>query len=129
MDPDRLAELKRRQKLTKQDPEEQIDESQEDMCLTEWEAMDSYAASIRFKRLFINRQRQLTPYHLGPLEPESQTFVSELLDFHDFRLLTQPFMDKGSEYIKTEVGDWWYHTRQRPYNSFVIPQKDRIPSR
>jgi len=131
MDPKRLLELERRMAAPREQPivNNALDDASLDAVQKEWQASKSYSAALKLSRLSINGERNCSIHHMGPLDPESKGLVAGLLELHDYGMLThnsQPFERLRPE-IMQQGGGFWAQVRQRPYLSFLIPQRDRIP--
>lgn len=133
MEPKRLLELQRRMAAPRETPvvNNAVDDESYNAVQQEWQASKSYSAALRLSRLSINGERNCSIHHLGPLDPESKGLVAGLLEVHDYGMLThnsQPFERLRPE-IMQQGGGFWAQARQRPYLSFLIPQRDRIPKK
>lgn len=87
-----------------------------------WFAAPDYQSVIDLNRKFLLGKMPLTPYHSGPLYPDSQAASSGLWKMHDYGFLTfdgQGFMDKKS--FKDYLG-YWIWEQQRPYVMFLAPR-------
>lgn len=133
MDPKRLQELDRRIAAPRDIPIDTnlstlADDASLDAVQKEWQASKTYGAALDLSRLSINGERNCSIHHAGSLDPESKELAAGLLEVHDYGMLThnsQPFERLRPE-IMQQGGGFWAQVRQRPYLSFLIPQRDRI---
>jgi hypothetical protein len=88
-------------------------------CL--WKACEDFDQLIELNRKFLKGEIDSTPYHVGPIETETELLVQDLLQLHDYRLLTfngQPF--ENQESFWNEDSQSWADYQQRPYLSFIM---------
>ncbi len=99
-----------------------------------WNNIHSYEDLLKVNVMFLRGELKETPYHLGPLEPDSIPLIDELIEMHNLRMLSvngqgglciygdyaPPFRSYNGELL----GDWYYDVEQRAYVEFYIENTD-----
>jgi len=81
-----------------------------------WDSIKHYKEAIELNRMFIRGEMLSTPYHLGPLDEESDSLREGLLRLHDYGLLTT-----GSQPHQVHP-----QGIQRSFLTFMIPTNEEV---
>lgn len=86
-----------------------------------WQSAKTYADLIRANCAFLRGELSSTPYHLGPIDPETVPLVSNLLALHSYGILTycgQP--------ARREIGGCKDERGKETQEFFEIDQKPSV---
>jgi len=86
-----------------------------------WRAAEDLSHLCELNRKFLLGEIPETPYHGGPIDPETIPLVESLLKLHDFQLVadsSQPY-----EHSAFKLGEEWIERQQRPFVSFIMPRE------
>ena len=88
---------------------------------TEWKHVRSFDDLVRVNASFVRGELQYSPYSCGPLMPDSQPLVPNLLALHQFGLVTTNGQSNECKHGRlTRCGDNYFDSEQKPYLCFTM---------
>lgn len=90
-----------------------------------WRKATTFADLLKLNVDFIKGKHKMTPYHCGPLDPETDELIRGLLQLHElgiFTYISQPFV---STIEKDKDSGEYFELRQRPFLDIVIADADQ----
>lgn len=90
-----------------------------------WRKPNTFADLLKLNVDYIKGKHEMTPYHHGPLDPETDELIPGLLQLHGLGIFTtdsQPFMSTVAE--DKDSGEY-FELRQRPYLNIVLADADQ----
>jgi hypothetical protein len=86
-----------------------------------WRAAENLSHLCELNRKFLLGGIPETPYHGGPIDPETIPLVESLLKLHDFQLVTES--SQPYEHSAFKLREEWAERQQRPFVSFIMPRE------
>lgn len=82
----------------------------------------TYTGVLRLNTLFIKGTLKATPYHGGPLEIDSQKLINDLIQLHEYGLLTHNGQAGWHGCALRSDPSEWFATIQKPFLTFLMPK-------
>lgn len=89
-----------------------------------WKNAQTFCELLNLNKEFLSGMSHVTPYHVGPIDPETIPLVPGLLKLHKLRIFTvssQPFEQTDGDHNGEEYYDHW----QKPFLELVMAGNDQ----
>lgn len=90
-----------------------------------WESANTFTDLLRFNAEYIKGNIAMTPFHLGPLDPETEDVIPGLLKLNDLRIFTIGDVSTFVSTIQMVEENQYVENRQRPRVDFVMADADQ----
>ncbi|KAF2450174.1 hypothetical protein P171DRAFT_468584 [Karstenula rhodostoma CBS 690.94] len=84
-----------------------------------WMSAPEWGCLVKANRAFMEGKLHCTPYHMGPIFPETKADLADFLFLHDYGIITTDSQAWMQEEVKQ--GSFWIQERQRPYVCLSFP--------
>ncbi|KAF2229456.1 hypothetical protein EV356DRAFT_521087 [Viridothelium virens] len=93
-----------------------------------WDSTETYSDVINLNMKFLRGDINYTPYHLGPLDPETEPLVPDLLKLHEYGVLTITGQPADYQFLRRtrSSGSYFVQFEQRAVIEFLIPGDPEI---
>lgn len=91
------------------------------MTFVKWKRVKTFDDLVRVNAAFVRGDLKRSPYHAGPLMPDSLPLVPNLLALHRLGLVTTSGQSNECKYCQpTRRGDRYFDSEQKPYIEFTM---------